>query len=170
MSKITYLTMIFFLCISIAASAETEIVITKKNSFGGITKKINYSEEDHNYKTGIRQIIDYSDSHGNKRKIEIYTSKKHSQKLDLYMVIHYKSTGRVFEFFPSDRETGGQGVSKLVLYYNEKDELQKREYYFAKGSPISVLGVCRRVIYYDKVGGVTKVEHFDKNGKKVMQQ
>jgi len=170
MNKIAYLTMIFFLCMSIAASAETEIVISKKNSFGGITKKINYSEEDHSYKAGIKQVMDYSDSHGNKRKIEIYTSKKNSQKLDLDMIIHYKSTGRVFEFFPSDKETGGQGVSKLVLYYNEKDKLQKREYYFAKGSPVSELGVYRRVIYYDEAGGVTRVEHFDKNGKKVMPQ
>ena len=86
------------------------------------------------------------------------------------MIIHYKSTGRVFEFFPSDKETGGQGVSKLVLYYNEMDKLQRREYYFAKGSPISELGVYRRVIYYDEAGVVTRVDHFDKNGKKVMPQ
>ena len=155
---------------STSAFAETEVVISKKNSFGGLTKKISYSEEDKSYKAGIKQVIDYSDSHGNKRKIEVYTSKKHSQKLDLDMIIHYKSTGKIFEFFPSDRETAGQGVSKLVLYYNEKDKLQKREYYFAKASDISGLGVYRRVIYYDEAGGVTRVEHFDKNGKKVMPQ
>jgi hypothetical protein len=155
---------------SAAALAETEVVISKKNSFGGITKKINYSEQDSSYKAGIKQVIDYSDGHGNKRKIEIYTSKKHSQKLDLDMIIHYKSTGRVFEFFPSDKETGGQGVSKLILYYSGKDKLQKREYYFAKGSPLLEFGVYKRVIYYDEAGGVTKVEHFDKIGKKVMPQ
>ena len=103
-------------------------------------------------------------------RLKSTTSKKHSQKLDLDMIIHYESTGRVFEFFPSDKETGEQGVSKLVLYYNEKDKLQKREYYFAKGGHISELGVYRRVIYYDEAGGVTRVEHFDKNGKKVMPQ
>jgi len=167
---VAYLTMVLFLCMSAAALAETEVVISKKNSFGGITKKINYSEQDKSYKAGIKQVIDYSDGHGNKRKIEIYTSKKHSQKLDLDMIIHYKSTGRVFEFFPSDKETGGQGVSKLVLYYNEKDKLQKREYYFAKGSPLLEIGVYKRVIYYDEAGGVTRVEHFNKIGKKVIPQ
>ena len=167
---VAYITMVLFLCMSAAAFAETEVVISKKNSFGGITKKINYSEQDASYKAGIKQVIDYSDSNGNKRKIEIYTSEKNSQKLDLDMIIHYKSTGRVVEFIPSDNETGVQGVSKLILYYNEKDKLQKREYYFAKGSPVSELGVYKRVIYYDETGGVTRVEHFDKIGKKVMPQ
>ena len=167
---IAYLTMVLFFCISTAALGETEVVISKKNSFGGITKKINYSEQDDSYEAGIKQVVEYSDSHGNKRKIEIYTSEKNSQKLDLDMIIHYKSTGRVVEFIPSDNETGVQGVSKLILYYNEKDKLQKREYYFAKGSPVSELGVYKRVIYYDETGGVTRVEHFDKIGKKVMTQ
>lgn len=165
---IAYLTMVLFLCMSTAALAETEVVISKKNRFGGITKKINYSEQDDSYKAGIKQVIDYSDSHGNKRKIEIYTSKKHSQKLDLDMIINYNSTGRVFEFFPSASETGVEGVSKLVLHYNKKNKLRKREYYFAKGSPVSKLGVYKRVIYYDEAGGVTRVEHLDKIGKKVM--
>ena len=167
---IAYLAMVLFLCMSAAALAETEVVISKKNSFGGITKKIKYSEQDDSYKAGIRQVIDYSDSNGNKRKIEIYTSKKHSQKLDLDMIIHYKSSGRVFEFFPSATETGVQGISKLVLYYNEKDLLQKREYYFAKGSALSELGVYKRVIFYDEDGGVNRVEHFNRIGKKVMPQ
>jgi len=151
-----------------AALAETKVVISKKNIFGGITRKTIYSEQDASYRAGIRQVIDYSDSHGNKRKIEIYTSKKHSQKLDLDMIIHYESTGRVVEFIPSDNETGVEGVSKLVLYYSDKDKLQKREYYFTKGSPVSELGVYKRVIYYDETGVVTGVEHFDRNGKKVM--
>ena len=167
---VAYITMVLFLCMSAAAFAETEVVISKKNSFGGITKKINYSEQDASYKAGIKQVIDYSDSNGNKRKIEIYTSKKHSQNLDLDMIIHYESKVRVFEFFPSGNETEAQGVSKLFLYYNEKDKLQKREYYFAKGSPILEFGVSKRVIYYDEAGGVTRVEHFDKIGKKVMPQ
>jgi len=108
------------------ALAETEVVISKKNRVGGITKKINYSAQDHQYKAGIQQVIDYSDSHGNKRKIEIYTSKEHSQKLDLDMIIHYNSTGRVVELFSSDKEAGGQGVSKLALYYNRRNKLKKK--------------------------------------------
>ena len=165
---IAYLAMVLFLCMSTVTLAETEVVISKKNRFGGMTKKINYSDQDDNYKAGINQVIEYSGSHGNKRKIEIYTSKEHSQKLDLDMIIHYESTGRVVEFIPSDNETGVEGVTKLVLYYSDKDKLQKREYYFAKGSPVSELGVYKRVIYYDETGGVTGVEHFDRNGKKVM--
>jgi len=167
---ISYLTIVLFLCMGTAALAETKVVISKKNIFGGITEKIIYSEQDTSYRAGIRKVIDYSDIHGNKRKIEIYTSKKHSQKLDLDMIIHYESTGRVVEFIPSDNETGVEGVTKLVLYYSDKDKLQKREYYFAKGSPVSELGVYKRVIYYDETGGVTGVEHFDRNGKKVMPQ
>ena len=123
---IAYLAMVLFLCMSTVALAETEVVISKKNRFGGITKKINYSAQDHQYKAGIQQVVDYSDSHGNKRKIEIYTSKEHSQKLDLDMMIHYNSTGRVVELFSSDKEAGGQGVSKLALYYNRRKKLKKK--------------------------------------------
>ena len=167
---VAYITMVLFLCMSAAAFAETEVVISKKNSFGGITKKINYSEQDASYKAGIKQVIDYSDGHGNKRKIEIYTSKKHSRKLDLDMIIHYESTGRVFEFFPSDKETGREKISKSVSYYDKNDKLQKREYYFDEDSPVSKLGVDKRIIYYDDAGGATKVEHLDKSGKRVMPQ
>ena len=167
---IAYFAMVLFLCMSTIALAETEVVISKKNRFGGITKKINYSAQDDQYKAGIQQVIDYSDSHGNKRKIEIYTGKEHSQKLDLDMIIHYRSTGRVIELFPSDNETGVQGVSKVVLYCNLRNILQKREYYFARGSPLSKLGVYKRVIHYDETGRVTRVEHLDKFDKRVMPQ
>jgi len=170
MNKIAYLTMMLFLCMSTAALAETEVVISKKNKFGGITKKTKYSEQDDSYKAGIQQTIDYYDSHGNRRKIEIYTSGSHSQKLDLDMIIHYKSTGRVLEVYPSDKETGREKISKLVSHYSENDKLQKREYYFAKDSPVSKLGVDKRVIYYDAAGGATRVEHIDKSGKRVIPQ
>lgn len=167
---IAYLAMVLFLCMSIIALAETEVVISKKNRFGGITKKIKYSEQDDSYKAGIQQTIDYYDSQGNRRKIEIYTSRSHSQKLDLDMIIHYKSTGRVFEVYPPDKETGREKISKFVLYYSKDDKLQKREYYFDKDSPVSKLGVDKRVIYYDDAGGATRVEHIDKSGKRVMPQ
>ena len=167
---ITFLAIVLFLCMSTIALAETEVVISKKNKFGGITKKINYSAQDDQYKAGIQQVIDYSDSHGNKRKLEIYTGKEHSQKLYLDMIIHYKSTGRVIELFPSDNETGVQGASKVVLYCNLRNILQKREYYFATGSPLSKLGVYKRVIHYDETGRVTRVEHLDKFDKRVMPQ
>lgn len=167
---IAYLAMALFLCISTVALAKTEVVISKKNRFGGMTKKINYSDQDDNYKAGIKQVIEYSDSHGNKRKIEFYTRKKHSPTFNLYMIIHYKSTGKIVELFPSDKESGGQKVFKLVFYYNEMNKLHKREDYFIKGSPILELGIFKRVIYYDEAGGVTGIEHFDKIGKKVMPQ
>ena len=63
---ITFLAIVLFLCMSTIALAETEVVISKKNKFGGITKKINYSAQDDQYKAGTQQVIDYSDSHGNK--------------------------------------------------------------------------------------------------------
>ena len=169
-NKIAYLTMMFFLCISTAALAETEIVISKKNRFGGITKKIKYSEQDDSYKAGIKQTIDYYDRQGNRRKIEIYKSRSHSQKLDLDMIIHYKSTGRVFEVYLSDKETGREKISKRVSHYGKDDKLQKREYYFDKDSPVSKLGVDKRIIYYDDAGGATRIEHLDKSGKRVLPQ
>jgi len=162
--------MMFLLCMSTGALAETEVVISKKNRFGGITKKIKYSEQDDSYKAGIQQTIDHYDSQGNRRKIEIYTSRSHSQKLDLDMTIHYKSTGRVFEVYPPDKETGREKISKFVSYYSKDHKLQKREYYFDKDSPVSKLGVDKRVIYYDDAGGATRVEHIDKSGKRVMPQ
>ena len=162
--------MMFLLCMSTGALAETEVVISKKNRFGGITKKIKYSEQDDSYKAGIQQTIDYYDSQGNRRKIEIYTSRSHSQKLDLDMIIHYKSTGRVFEVYPPDKETGREKISKFVSYYSKDHKLQKREYYFDKDSPVSKLGVDKRVIYYDDAGGATRVEHINKSGKRVMPQ
>jgi hypothetical protein len=170
MNKIACLTMMFFLCMGTAALAETEVVISKKNRFGGITKKIKYSEQDDSYKAGIQQVIDYYDSQGNKRKIEIYTSRSHSKKLDLDMIIHYKSTGRVVEVYPPDKETGREKISKRVSHYSKDDKLQKREYYFTKDSPVSKLGVDKRVIYYDDAGGFTRVEHIDKSGKRVIPQ
>ena len=170
MNKIAYLTMMFFLCMSTTALAETEVVISKKNKFGGITKKIKYSEQDDSYKAGIQQTIDYYDSHGNRRKIEIYKSRSHSQKLNLDMIIHYKSTGRVLEVYPSDKETGKEKISKRVSHYSKNAKLKKREYYFAKDSPVSKLGVDKRVIYYDDAGGTARVEHLDKYGKRVMPQ
>ena len=170
-NKIAYLTMIFFLCMNTEAPlAETEVVISKKNRFGGITKKIKYSEQDDSYKAGIQQTVDYYDSQGNRRKIEIYKSRSHSQKLDLDMIIHYKSTGRVFEVYPSDKEKGREKISKRVSHYSKDDKLHKREYYFDKDSPVSKLGVDKRVIYYDDAGGTTRVEHIDKSGKRVMPQ
>jgi hypothetical protein len=51
-----------------------------------------------------------------------------------------------------------------------KKQTEKKEFYFTKGSLLSRLGVFKRVIYYDEAGGVTRVEHFDKIGKKVMPQ
>ena len=170
MSRIAHLTMIFLLCMSAIALAETEIVISKKNEFGGITKKIKYFEQDDSYKAGIQQTIDYYDSQGNRRKIEIYTRRSHSQKLDLDMIIHYKSTGRVFEVYSPDKEMGREKVSKRVSHYSKDDKLQKREYYFDKDSPVSKLGVDKRVIYYDDAGEVTRVEHIDKSGKRVIPQ
>jgi hypothetical protein len=170
MNKIVYLTMMLSLCISTAALAETEFVISKKNKFGGITKKIKYSEQDDSYKAGIQQVIDYYDSQGNRRKIEIYRRRRHSRRLDLDMIIHYKSTGRVLEVYSPDKEMGREKVSKRVSHYSKDDKLQKREYYFDKDSPISKLGVDKRVIYYDDAGGATRVEHLDKSGKRVMPQ
>jgi hypothetical protein len=170
MNKIAYLTMMFFLCMSTAALAETEVVISEKNRFGGMTKKITYAEQDNNYKAGIQQIIDYYDRYGNRRKIEIYTSRSHSQKSALDMIIHYESTGRVFEIYPSDKELGREKISKLISYYNKNDKLEKKEYYFAKDSPVSKLGVDKRVIYYDDAGGATRVEHLDKYGKRVIPE
>jgi hypothetical protein len=167
---IAYLAMFLFLCMSTVTLAETEVVISKKNRFGGMTKKINYSDQDDNYKAGINQVIEYSGSHGNKRKIEIYTSKEHSQKLDLDMIIHYNSTVRVVELFSSDEETGGLGVSKLALYYNRTNKLKKKEFYFTKVSPLSKLGIYKRVIYYDETGRVNRVEHLNKLDMKVMAQ
>ena len=124
MNRIAYLTMMFLLCISTTALAETEVVISKKNKFGGITKKIKYAEQDDSYKAGIQQTIDYYDSQGNRRKIEIYKSRSPSQKLDLDMIIHYKSTGKVFEIYPSDKETGREKISKRVSHYSKNDKLQ----------------------------------------------
>ena len=170
LNTIAYLTMMFFLCISTVALAETEVVISKKNKFGGITKRIKYSEQDDSYKAGIQQVIDYYDSQGNRRKIEIYISGSHSQKLDLDMIIHYKSTGRVLEVYPSDKETGKEKISRRVSHYSKDDKLQKREYYFDKDSPVSKLGVDKRVIYYDDTGGATRVEHLDKSGERVLPQ
>ena len=170
MSRIAYLTMIFLLCMSTIALAETEIVISKKNKFGGITKKIKYFEQDDSYKAGIQQTIDYYDSQGNRRKIEIYKSRSHSQKLDLDMIIYYKSTGRVFEVYSPEKEMGREKISKRVSHYSKDDKLQKREYYFDRESPVSKLGVDKRVIYYDDAGGATRVEHIDKSGKRVMPQ
>jgi hypothetical protein len=86
------------------------------------------------------------------------------------MIIHYKSTGRVLEVYPSDKETGREKISKRVSHYSKNDKLQKREYYFAKDSPVSKLGVDKRVIYYDDAGGTARVEHIDKYGKRVMPQ
>jgi len=170
MNKIACLTMMFFLCMGTAALAETEVVISKKNRFGGITKKNKYSEQDDSYKAGIQQVIDYYDSQGNRRKIEIYTSRSHSKKLDLDIIIHYKSTGRVFEVYQPDKETGREKISKRVSHYSKDDKLQKREYYFTKDSPVSKLGVDKRVIYYDDAGAATRVEHIDKSGKRVIPQ
>ena len=167
---IAYLAMVLFLCMSTIALAETEVVLSKKNRFGGITKKVNYSAQDDQYKEGIQQVIEYLDRHGHKQKIEIYTGKEHSQKLVLDMIINFKRTGRVIELFPSDNETGVQGVSKVVLYCNQRSILQKREYYFATGSPLSKLGIHKRVIHYDETGKVTRVEHLDKFDKRVMPQ
>jgi hypothetical protein len=154
---------------NIPVFAATEEIVSGNNKFGGITKKIKYSEEeDYNHK-GIRKTILYYDDRGHERIKEIYATDSYANKVGSYKtVIYYENKGKVVEIFSTDIETADKGFFKLVLHIGPNNKLKKREYYFAEKSAIAVLGIYKRVIYYDLSGKIIKVKHLDSVGNITM--
>ena len=173
MKKIIYFALIWFFCTNLLVFAETENVILDNNRFGGFTKIVTYSnenEEEYN-KKGIQRIIYYYDNKKQKKLIEIYATRDYSTKVGSYKTsINYKKKGRIIEIFLTDIQAAEKGYSKLVLYLSDSNNLEKKEYYFTAKSPIGMLGIYKRVIYYGSSGEIRKVTHFDKLGNIAMTE
>jgi hypothetical protein len=149
--------------------AETENVISDNNKFGGITKLVTYLSENEYNKNGIQKIIYHYDNQKQAKLIEILATKDYSTKVGSYKTsINYREKGRIIEIFHTDIQAVETGYSKLVLYLSDSNKLEKQEYYFAEKSPIGMLGIYKRVIYYGSSGEITKVIHFDKVGNIAM--
>jgi len=154
---------------NIPVFAETENVISYNNKFGGITKIITYYNENEYIKDGIHKIIYHYDKRKLEKLIEIIATSDYSTKVGSYKtLIYYKKKGRIIEIFFTDIQAAEKGYAKQVLYLSDNNKLEKQEYYFTEKSPIAILGIYKRVIYYDSSGEITKVIHLDKVGNIAM--
>ena len=169
MNKTIYFILIWLFCTNFPVFAETENVISENNRFGGITKIVTDSNVNEHNKNGIRQIIYHYDNKGHEKLVEILATDEYSAKVGLYKtLIYYKEKGRMIELFSTDIQTAEKGYFKLVLHLSHSNKLEKQEYYFTEKSPIGMLGIYKRVIYYDNSGEITKVLHLDKVGNIAM--
>jgi hypothetical protein len=155
--------------LNIPVFAETENIISDNNKFGGITKVVTYVNEKQYKKNGIHKIIYHYDKRKLEKLIEIIGTSDYSTKVGSYKtLIYYKEKGRIIEIFFTDIQAAEKGYAKQVLYLSDSNKLEKQEYYFAEKSPIAILGIYKRVIYYDSSGEITKVIHLDKVGNIAM--
>ena len=169
MKKIIYLILIWLSCTNMPVFAETENVISDNNKFGGITKIVTYVKEKQYNKNGIQEIIYHYDNRKQEKLIEILATSDYSTKVGSYKTsIYHKEKGRIIEIFFTDIQAAEKGYSKLVLHLSDSNKLEKQEYYFTEKSPIAMLGIYKRVIYYDSSGEITKVIHLDKVGNIAM--
>lgn len=169
MKKIICLILIWLSCTNMPVFAETENVISDNNKFGGITKIVTYLKEKEYNKNGIQKIIYHYDNRKQEKLIEILATSDYSTKVGSYKTsIYYKEKGRIIEIFSTDIQAAEKGYSKLVLYLSDSNKLEKQEYHFTEKSPIGMLGIYKRVIYYGSSGEITKVIHFDKVGNIAM--
>ena len=169
MKKIIYLILIWLFCTNMPVFAETENIILNKNKFGGITKIVTYFKEKEHNKNDIQKIIYHYDNRGHEKLVEIFSTNDYSTKVGIYKtLIYYKEKGRMIEIFSTDIQTAEKGYFKLVLHLSDSNKLEKQEYYFTEKSPIAMLGIYKRVIYYVSSGEIKKVIHLDKVGNIAM--
>jgi len=155
--------------LNIPVFAETENIISDNNKFGGITKVVTYVNKKQYKKNGIHKIIYHYDKRKLEKLIEVIATSDYSTKVGSYKtLIYYKEKGRIIEIFFTDIQAAEKGYVKQVLYLSDSNKLEKQEYYFAEKSPIAMLGIYKRVIYYDSSGEITKVIHLDKVGNIAM--
>lgn len=169
MRKISCLILIWFFCLDIPVFAMTEKIVLHNNKFGGITKLITYFNKTEDNNDGVQKIIYHYDNKGHEKLVEIFSTNDYSTKVGIYKtLIYYKEKGKIIEIFSTNIQVAEKGYSKLVLHVSHSNKLEKQEYYFAEKSPIAMLGIYKRVIYYDSSGEVTKVLHLDKVGNIAM--
>jgi len=169
MNKISCLTLIWLFCLNIPVFAATEKVVLHNNKFGGITKLVTYFNENEYNKDGIQKIIYHYDNRGHEKLVEIFATNDYSTKVGLYKtLIYYKEKGRIIEIFSTDIQAAEKGYYKLVLHLSDSNKLEKQEYYFTEKSPVAMLGIYKRVIYYDSRGEIKRVIHLDKVGNIAM--
>jgi len=169
MNKISCLALIWIFCVNIPVFAATEKVALNDNKFGGITKVISYFANDNYYNKGVKKRVTYYDNRNREKVIEIYQTRDYSEKVGIYKtLIHNKKNGRTITILFTNIQAAKNGYSKLVLHLSTSNKLKKREYIFNKNSPIAMLGIYKRVIYYDSGGEITKVIHLDKVGNIAM--
>jgi hypothetical protein len=149
--------------------AATEKIILDNNKFGGITKSVTYFKKDECHNDGIQKIIYHYDNRGIEKLIEIYATSDYSQKVGSYKtIIYFIKKAKIIEILFTDVKAAQNGYFKMELHFSESNRLNKREYYFTKKSRIAMLGVYKRIIYYDNGGEIAKVIHLDKVGNIAM--
>jgi len=148
--------------------AKSEEVIATNNEYGGITKRIEFSSEDQEYKKGIQEIIYSYNNKGVKVKTEVVARPEQANKEGWQRTVSYSwGKEKIGEIYSTDTHSRVYGFYRMVNFYHKDNQLYKREYYINKNSLIGRLGVYKRVVYYDKNGNKIKQEDLDNAGNRV---
>ena len=169
MTRTALLAMLFVFFFKTTAFSETAEVVFENNEYGGITKEIVYSENDPNFKKGMRKIIASYDNEGKRKKMVVYATESHSKDKGWYKkVIYYWGRKKVSEAYSTDSDSAKYGFKRMVSYFGSDNRLEKREYYLSKDTTAAKLGVYKRIVHYDNKGNVTYVEDLDEAGKAIL--
>ena len=169
MKTVAILAMLLSLTVGAVALAGNEEVIFENNEYGGVTKQITYSENDASFNQGMRKIVASYDNQGNKKKMEVYATKDHSEKTGWYKkVIYYWGRKKVSEAYSTDSDSAKYGFYKMVSYLDAGNRLERREYFLNEESLAAKLGVYKRVVHYDDNEKITRVEDLDIQGNIVL--
>ena len=169
MKRVFIFALLLSLYVSAAAFAEEEKIVFANNEYGGVTKQITFSVSDASFGKGMQKIVASFDNQGNKKKMEVYATKNHSEKTGWYKkVIYYWGRKKVSEAYSTDSDSAKYGFYKMVSYFNEDNGLEKREYFLNEDSQAARLGVYKRVVHYDGTEKMTRVEDLDSQGNVIL--
>ena len=169
MKRILIITVLLSLCVKTAVFAEEEKIIFENNEYGGVTKQITFSVNDASFGKGMEKIVASFDNQRNKKKMEVYATKNHSEKTGWYKkVIYYWGRKKVSEAYSTDSDSAKYGFYKMISYFSEDNELEKREYLLNEDSQAAKLGVYKRVVHYDGTEKISRVEDLDSQGNVVL--
>lgn len=168
MNKGTLFTLAVILSAATVVFAKPNMHTMTGNEYGGKTEFVTYSEDDREFKDGIREKITSHDSKGQVVRVEVHATQDVAEREGWETrVTYYWGKRKIGEVYSTDSHSATAGFYQTVDYLDNAGSLKKREFYVRPTSVIGTIGVYKRVIYYDKNGSQIKFEDLDRVGNPV---
>ncbi len=168
MQKATLFTLAFLFSVTTIVCAKANVRTMSGNEYGGKTEFVTYTEDDREFKDGIREKVTAYDSKGEIVRVEVHATQDVAEREGWETrVTYYWGKTKIGEVYSTDSHSETAGFYQTADYLDKNGNLKKREFYVRPTSVIGTLGVYKRVIYYDGNGNQTKFEDLDRVGNQV---